>query len=207
MSTEPTITIQSARAKATSLGIPLTRDMNKDVILRLIEDAEGSGGKPTYGFSMGTQPLPGYARVVIHKGAAGGSADLFACVNGFACLIRRGVEVDIPIKILRGSLMTAKQNIARYDENERDPEKRFTEEEVYSYPFSVLAITEGRDPKHYQHETAQRKKKKNQKVFWKVNGYYPKPRELREWIAGGGLEKALEELKGTKNEDVFAVNE
>jgi hypothetical protein len=170
--------------------------MDKAAILKLIEDTENRG-KVAFMGTLGEKPPLGYARVIIHRNpdARNANTEMFACVNGLACLIKRGVEADIPIKILRGSLMTAVTTVNRFNENERDVDKRYYEEDVYSYPFTVLMITEGKDPKHYQHEEAQRRKNKNKKIFWRVNGYYPKPKELREWIAGGGLKEALEILK------------
>jgi hypothetical protein len=166
--------------------------MSHEDIERLIEASELNGNRPAFNNTLGNLPPPGYARVIIHKSSdpSAHNSGVTLGVNGLMCLVAQGIEVDIPIKILRGSLMTAVSEIARYNENGKTQEEKFFTETSYSYPFTVLHITEGEDPRHYQHENSQKKKRKNQKLFWKENGFYPTPQQLREWISAGGL-KAL----------------
>jgi hypothetical protein len=129
------------------------------------------------------RPAPGWARIQIHKNPdpRASNTDVFVSVNNYQVQIKRGVPVDVPIKILRGSLMLSEMEVLRENESERDIEKRFYWEKVPSYPYTVFDINEGPDPRG-QYEKTVTKKNKAKRQFKTDNGYWPKPAELRAYM-------------------------
>lgn len=182
------MTIAQLRQLAASYNLPVKRDMNAASLAALISAHESGPSEVLPVTSQSSdRPLPGWARIEIHKDASphASNADVFAGVNGYTVLIKRGVKVDVPIKILRGSLMDAKSEVLRENPNEGDPDKRYSFEEVYQYPFTVYDINEGPDPRD-TYEKAVKRKMQPRVRFRDKNGYWPKPAELREWLMKQG---------------------
>jgi hypothetical protein len=182
------MTIAELRSEAARLRLPLTRDMSRSAILESVRSASESQREILAGIVDSDKPLPGWARIEISRESdpKASNADVYCQVNGYAVLIRRGVPVDVPIKILRGSLMSAKMKIMREDQSKplTDPE-RYKFEDVYSYPFTVHAITEGPDPRPGIEAVAKRRNAPRRR-FYNENGFWPKPAELKEWLRMGG---------------------
>lgn len=187
--------LDDLRVKAGSLGIPVSKTMNTQTLQKLIDNYEGNNAQKhvdRFDDITGDRPKPGYARVIIHKNPdpRAANTDWWGSVNGFAVQVRRGEEVDIPIKILRSSLMLTKMTILRdRGDDWAGSADRYYEDEVYDTPFTVLMITEGQDPKHYHYENNQKKKNSNRVEFHREHGFWPKPQMLREWVAAGKPKK------------------
>lgn len=189
------MTIAELRSEASRLRIPLTRDMSKSIIVETIKRVTSGPIDRIVGKADTDRPLPGWARIEISRESdpKASNADVYTQVNGYAVLIQRGVEVDVPIKILRSGLMLAKMKILREDHTKTltDPE-RYKWEDVYSYPFTVHAITEGPDPRPGIEAVAKRRNAPRRR-FWQENGYWPKPAELKDWLRNGGGRSSTKE--------------
>ncbi len=175
--------ISKLRQIAAAEGVPITRDMKAEMILHLIKESRNSS-IPKARLAISDRPDPGWARIEIHRDPdpKAANSDVFAAVNGYQVLIQRGVKVDVPIKILRGSLQLAKNQVLREDTNKKfSDEGRYFLEEVYAYPFTVHDIHEGPDPRPGT-EAAAARKNAPRKQFHKEKGYWPRHQELRDWL-------------------------
>jgi hypothetical protein len=181
------MSIAELRQEASRHRVPLTRDMNRSMIIEALRAVKDSSIDRIVGAYDTDRPLPGYARIEISREAdpKASNADVYVQVNGYAVLIKRGVAADVPIKILH-ALTNAKMKIMREDNTKglTDPE-RYKFEDVYSYPFTVHAITDGPDPKPGI-EAVARNRNAPRRRFHEKHGYWPKPAELKEWLRGGG---------------------
>ncbi len=181
--------IAKLRAIASAEGVPITRDMKAEMILMLIKEQRNAPLQRAREAS-GDRPDPGWCRLEIHKDPdpMANKTDVYASVNGYAVLIQRGMKVDVPIKILRGSLMNSKNLVLREDTRKNFSEEgRFYFEEVYNYPFTVYDINEGPDPPgRHGSEIANIKKGAPRRAFHAKYGYWPKSAELRDYIRSGG---------------------
>ena len=178
--------ISELRKKAGIYRIGLTRDMTKEDIINALR-AKMAEGK----FAMeavGDAPKPGFARITVHldTNPTASNRPVYVCVNGYAVLIPRGLQVDVPIKIVE-ALNNAKSK--RLRENPTVPPSnpaRFYFEEVANYPFNIHSMTPGPDPRGEIEKTkaavfAPRKK------FHEKFGYWPKEDELKEALRDGRL--------------------
>lgn len=177
--------ISVLRKKAADLGLPLRRDMTAPQIAQMVFDSEnGPSERIARVSNTESRPEPGYARIEILRDPSphASNSDVFLGVNGYTVQIKRGMVVDVPIKILRGSLMNSVAEVLREDTSQVDPEKRYTWELVHTYPFTVYDINEGPDPRD-THERTTRRKMVAKRAFKKANGYWAKSAELRAWMA------------------------
>lgn len=183
-----TMTMAQLRKTASNEGVSLSRDMTAPIIVELIERNRGRGVEIAPVVVDDSRPKPGWARIEIHRDPTPGAANnkIYVGVNGYQCEIARGVIVDVPIKLLRGSLMTARTEVLREDTSvaENDP-NRYSYEHVYSYPFTVHDIVEGPDPRP-RLEPANAARNGPRKAYFKEHGAWPKPVELRDWLRTGG---------------------
>ncbi len=180
-----TLPIADLRKMASDYGLPLRRSMGTaDIAALIYENTNGPSERVMRVNDQGNRPAPGYARVEILRDPSpqASNTDVFLGVNGYTVQIKRGMVVDIPIKILRGSLMNSVAEVLREDTTQVDPEKRYTWELVHTYPFTVYDINEGPDPRN-THEKTTRKKMAAKRAFKKANGYWAKSAELRAWMA------------------------
>lgn len=180
------LSITDLRKKAHELGLPLRRDSTKTDIIAMIRDVETAPiARPAMVTDDSSRPAKGFARIEIHKDPTPGASNspVFVAVNSYQVLVQRGVKVDVPIKILRGALMTAKQEVLREDQTKpsSDPD-RFIYEEVYAYPFTVYDIHEGEDPRG-QLERAARTRARERRAFHAANKYWPNAQQLKEWLS------------------------
>jgi hypothetical protein len=186
--TDQKLDIAKLRQQAKTLNIPITRTMNASQIKGAIDNATNGPVQRIVSTIDTDAPPPGWARIEILpvNDPKASNADVYCQVNGYAVLIRRGVPVDVPIKILEGSLRVAKMKVLRENQNKAfdDPE-RFVFEEMYSYPFIVHAVTPGPDPRPVL-EAVAAKRNAPRRRFWEENGYWPKPKELKDWLSNGG---------------------
>ncbi len=191
MSETPTdlneMNIAQLRQQASKLRVPITRTMGADHIRNAIKLATEGPVKRLGGTNDRDRPEPGWARIQIdlERDPRASNADVYIQVNGFAGLVKRGVPADVPIKFV-DALESAKMEVMREDQTkaDNDPE-RYKFELVYSYPFRILDRVEGPDPKPVLESIAARRNAPRRR-FWKENGYWPKPAELKEWLSNGG---------------------
>lgn len=182
--------IAELRAIASKYSLPLRRDMTVADIAAMVASHEGGYTASAPVAEDNPRPAPGWARIEIQRDPSPGSSNgpIFAGVNGYQVLIKRGVKVDVPIKILRGSLLAAEAEVLRENPNERDLDRRFTYEKMLTLPLIVYDIHEGPDPRN-EYELTVKSKNKNKRAFRAEHGYWPKPVELKEWLANKSRDK------------------
>lgn len=90
---------------------------------------------------------PGFARIVLHKDPTPGHANspVQVGLNGQFYHIPRGVEVDIPLEFV-DVLISAKQSVMRQkaEPSAANPAGEVVWEDIYSYPFQVIAVKPGK---------------------------------------------------------------
>lgn len=186
------LTIGELRKKAGIYRVPLSRDMTKDDIINAIRVKMAEGKYALE--AQGDAPKPGFARIEVHLDGnpTASNRPVYVCVNGYSVLIPRGVKVDVPIKIVE-ALNNARSK--RLRENPTVPTSnpaRFYFEEVANYPFNILGMTPGPDPRGDLEKTkaamfAPRKK------FHEKFGFWPKDEDLKDALRDGRL--TLEEVR------------
>lgn len=175
--------ISELRTIAAGYGLPLKRDMAVAQIAAMIAGHE-SGPVINTTEAMGERPNPGYARIEIQRDTNPGASNaaLFFGVNGYQVQIQRGKKVDVPIKILKGAIEGAEVEVLREDTTQTDLEKRYTFEKMPALPYTVYDINPGPDPRD-DYEKAAKSRNRNKRAFRSEFGYWPKPAELKEWLA------------------------
>lgn len=174
------------KKKAAVYRIQLTKDMDHDAILAQVK-AKVSTGK--YAFeAIGDAPKPGYARIRIFNDPSPSASNrpVYVSVNGYSVLIPREVEVDVPIKIVE---VLANAKSARLVENKSEPlssASRFAFKEVQNYPFAVVSVTHGPDPRG-TYEKAAAAKERPREAYREKFGYYPSDEDLKEALRSGEL--------------------
>lgn len=174
------------RKRAATYRIQLTKDMTHEDILAQVKAKVGSGKYALE--AIGDAPKPGYARIRVFNDPSPGASNrpVFVSVNGYSVLIPREVEVDVPIKIVE-ALGNARSS--RLTENREAPigsPQRFTFKEVQNYPFAIVAVTQGPDPRG-TYERAAAQKERPREAYREKFGYYPNEEELKEALRSGDL--------------------
>lgn len=166
--------------------IPVTPTMTKD---DLISALEGKVKHEQIALpAVSNAPAPGRTRIKIFRDPSPGASNfpVYASVNGFRVNIPRGIEVDVPHKIVE-VLNNATQLVLK--ENIQEPlnsPKRHTWEESQSYPFQILASTPGNDPKPGA-EKERAAKTRLRELHVKKFGSWPTDEELKNAIKNGEL--------------------
>lgn len=178
--------IREIRKNAANLyGVHVTKEMTEEDIFNAIRvRAEGSDFAVK---AKGDMPRPGWARIVIQKVSGQSNRPLIFSVNRYRCSVPRGVEVDVPIKVYR-SIRNCKRKEYILDEGEAiNSPNRMRWEVMDVYPMTLVAITEGPDPRP-NHERSKAAKLRPYYAFFEKNGWYPSPTEVKQAIINGTLE-------------------
>lgn len=174
--------IAQARQYASANKIPLPKTATFEQAVGLIKEFVNGPVKKIHGTFDTDLPPPGYARLTIdlERDPKSSNADVYCQVNGYSVLIKRGVKADVPIKILH-CLENAQMEVFRESREGTGPGQF---EMVYSYPFKVHAVVDGPDPKPGFEKTAAARNAPRRR-FRDKKGYWPKPKELKEWLSNG----------------------
>ena len=187
--------INELRKLATTVyRIVLTRDMSEADIRKAIEAKKKKSDYAELAELVGGAPKPGYARILVHKDPSPGASNrpVPLGINGYRIAIPRGIEVDVPIKVV-GVLNDAKVSVLREDTSlaPNDP-GRFKFESAHSYPFSLITMTPGPDPRP-GYEQNREKQMRPRVKFRDKYGYWPRKEELREAMRRGDLDDIIKD--------------
>lgn len=186
--------------------VAFTRDMTKEEIIEAIK-AKHKDRDVVLLAEAGAGPKPGWARILLHKDPTPGAGNrpVYIQVNGYKVTVPRGVEVDVPIKVVN-VLNDAKE--LRKEEDPSEPynsPKRWRNMLVHSYPFQTLAVTPGPDPRPGLEKS--KAAKYGPRVAYRDKfGRWPQRAELLEAIKDGIIklrptdQLAAKEFKDTKGE-------
>jgi hypothetical protein len=187
------------KKKAATYRIAITKDMDHEQILALVK-AKVSSGKYALE-AMGDAPKPGYARIRVFNDPSPTASNkpVYVSVNGYAVLIPREIETDVPVKIVE-ALGNAKSS--RLIEDQTQPVGsvgRFRFKEVQNYPFAVITVTPGPDPRG-TYERAAAQKERPREAYREKFGYYPTEDELKEALRSGDL--TIERVRPAADKDL-----
>lgn len=145
------MSIQALRKFAALYRITLPKTATKDDILEIINNKRNAQdlAKVVSDEDRNRGPLPGWARINVHADPTPGAANnpVYVNANGYVVTVPRGVDVDVPIKVV-GVLNDAVEQ--RLVENFQEPmtsPNRWEYKKMLSYPFNVIAQTPGPDPR------------------------------------------------------------
>lgn len=168
-------------------GIQVTKEMNERDIIAAIRNKQDR--QNFVGRANSNAPQPGWARIVIHKDGRAGASNrpIYFSVNGYRITIPRGVEVDVPIKVVDGPLRDSlEMHIVEDPSEPMNSSSRFKREMAPSYPYNELMRTPGEDPRPGDIES-RRAKTKPREDFRDKYGYWPSHIELKEAIKEGAI--------------------
>lgn len=179
-----TMTIAQARSAAKLYNVPLSREMTLEDIRAAIR-AKIKKHNMVRVADVSDAPAPGRWRIVVHKstenGAKVGGRPVQVNVQGYRCSIPRNVPVDVPEKVVR-----VLENSYHYVTVEQENGVSVFEPQL-SYPFQVLAKTDGPDPSP-GYEKVKKKWYMARMKFRDHFGYWPKNQAmLREAIKEGHI--------------------
>lgn len=153
--------------------ITVPRESTKADIIREVMRLVNQGAAVA---AFGTIP-PGYARIKLHQTGERSDADVIVSVQGYTSFVPMNKEVDVPIKVLEALKLAEETNYSANPaykptaDHDGDNVKKITQ---YSYPFSVLGINPGPDPRPSSWQTAREELVAKKRQFMKVHGYWPK---------------------------------
>lgn len=131
------LTVAKTSTKEDIINIIKQKRNSQDMALIVDEETAGSG------------PKPGWSRIQLHRDPTPGAENhpLYVGCNGYNIAIPRGVDVDVPNKVV-GVLNDATEQ--RLVENYSAPSgsaERWSYQKQLSYPFSLIAMNPGPDPR------------------------------------------------------------
>lgn len=183
-STLAELTVEQLKKYATLYKIPFNKDSSKEELIVLIEN-KNKNKQLSVAMDTSKAPAPGRTRIVIQKDASlgpkAGNRAVPVFVNGYRADIPRGVPCDVPHKVV-DLLQNCMHPQTVIDEN--DPQGASKVELLPSYPFNILASTEGPDPAP-GFEKVKAKTHRPREVFYQLFGYWPHKAALREAIKEG----------------------
>lgn len=128
--------------------IPIANTADKAEIIEAIKSKSKTREMATVA-ETDNRPAPGWARIELHRDPTPGSSNrpLYVSINGYRVTIPRGVQVDVPEKIV-GVLNDAKEwkLVENQDEPLNSP-RRYQRQPMLSYPFQLIDRTPGPDPR------------------------------------------------------------
>lgn len=187
-------TIAQLRTYASLQRVAITREMTKEDIIAAIK-AKNKDKDFLRIAEVGSMPLPGFARILMHRDPTPGAANrpVYVHVNGYKCTVPRGVEVDVPHKVV-SVLNDAKEQRKEVDQSQPlDSPNRIRNVSVHSYPFQLISMTPGPDPRPGLEKTKQ--SAYGPRVAFRDRfGRWPKRAELLEAIKEGLIKMNAGEL-------------
>jgi hypothetical protein len=180
--------IGQLRKYATLNRVALTRDMNKQDIIDAIK-TKAKDRDVLKIAEVGSAPKPGFARIILHRDPTPGASNrpIYVNANGYKCTVPRDIEVDVPIKVVH-VLNDAKEQRKELDPDASMDERGGRRERtvwVHSYPFQLLAMTPGEDPRPSSSLKAKQAAYGPRVAFRDRFGRWPKRAELLEAIKDG----------------------
>lgn len=190
--------IGKLREYASHLRVAIPKTATKVEIIQILENKVRQRAVPELA-SHATGVRPGYAKIRINEDPSPGASNLpvYINANGYQCTIPRGVDVIVPMRVVRtlndAITRKKKQSITR----NADGRESFTETEmnVLSYPFQVLEMTPG--PEVLTPLEAQKKRIMGPRIrYWQMFGRWPRPADLQRALEKGLIKLNEEEELG-----------
>lgn len=159
------------------------KSTKEDIIYAILEKIKGGEAAPQAFGAL----APGWARVQLHQTGERSDADVIMAINGYVCFLPMNKEIDVPIKVVDGILRASKEKNYTAGAYAPTPHKdgdNIQVVEAFSYPFSVIGINPGPDPRPSSWQIAREKVIEQKREFYKHQGYWPSTKKvLAEWQA------------------------
>lgn len=175
--------ISAVRERAVkNFGLKLQRDYSKEDIINLII---GVASKADFA-SIATDelPAPGWSRIKAFPVPGRSTFPFYVGCNGYFIWIPYNVPVDVPTKMC-GVLNDAQE--MRITTDEFGNQTRTMES---SYPYQLIHVTEGPDPRP-GFEVGRERKIAAKRAFADKLGYWPKNKDIQEARHGAILKEAI----------------
>lgn len=173
-------------------GIKLSREHTKDQIIQLIMDKLSTS---EYVQQAEGELKPGYARIKLSRTEGKTELPYFNC-NGYFGWIPVEVEVDVPIKLI--------EHFNNAVEMKKKPHPEFADQYIdvmsLSYPFSVLGINPGPDPKPGREAMTERKWRPYIAFFEKF-GRFPSQKLLEQYMTSSIAFNAFKAMEDNNTEE------
>lgn len=172
------MSLEKLRKYCSFYRIPIANSAERDDIIHAIK-AKMKGKDLAMVAETSDRPLPGWARIEVHRDPTPGHANrpIYVAINGYRITIPRGTPVDVPIKI-KDVLNDAKE--WKLVENHDEPLnslRRYQRQAVLSYPYQLHDLNPGPDPRPgYEKSKAAHYGPRFE--FFEQFGRWPKKQEL-----------------------------
>lgn len=181
------MTIGELRQYASLLRVPLAKtDTMEEIRQKITKHVERKSvarlATPT------TTVEPGWAKIIVNEDPMPGAANspVYVNANGYQCTLPRGVPIIVPIKIVNVLNDAVVNRIKQTSSFVPGQPLQETRVRVLSYPFQVLEMNPGPDPRPGL-EAAKRKTAGPKMKFMKKFGYWPKRGQLMRAIEAGHI--------------------
>lgn len=199
--------IGKLREYAKHMRVALDKSATKVQIIESLE-RKLNGRTTAMLAGRGDQVAPGHAKITVHEDPQPGASNMpvYINANGYVATIPRGVEVIVPLRVVR-LLNDAKVNrrkqtyIAGPDGREVFRE---TTVNVASYPYTVHEMNPGPEPMT-AHELAKQKAHRPRRKYKDLFGHWPRPGELPRAIEKGLI--SLDDGDDLSKEDSILLDE
>ena len=175
---------------AKHMRVAVNRDATAEEIIEALNKKQRGKVVPTIA-QQGSSLRPGYARIRIDETQSSDKQmPVYIFDNGLEMTIPRGVEVEVPQRIvhhLRNAKVRRRKQI-----DGPDGRPKTTILEVLQYPFQVLDINPGPDVKTKREIAAERMigpRRRYREMF----GRWPRPRDITRAIESGLLKLNMDE--------------
>lgn len=182
------LSIAQLREYAKHLRVPLERTATKEEIIKVIDNKLNGRVMPQLA-TAGTKVPPGYARIKLQEDPTPGHQNLpiYINANGYEATIPRGVEVIVPMRVVRvlNDAVTKKKNQVVTEDNDTGRfSTRETVVEAQSFPFQLLESTPGPEVRT-AHELNKLKIQRPREAYKRLFGRWPRAGDLTRAIEKG----------------------
>lgn len=186
--------IAKLREYAKHLRLAAAKTWTKADFIKAIDAKLNGRNVPELANAFTSVP-PGYAKITVHEDASPGASNIpvYLNANGYVCTIPRGVEVIVPMRVVRtlqdATVNKRKQSIVM-DQHGREVFKETTVKSP-SYPFTVHEMVPGPEvlTAHEKGKVRQARLRKQYKQLF------------MRWPAQGDLARAIEKGLITLSDD------
>lgn len=198
--------IGKLREYAKHMRVALAKTATKEEIVEALLAKLNGRTTAVLATDNGSVP-PGYAKITVHEDPTPGASNtpVYINANGYVATIPRGVEVVVPMRVVR-LLNDAKVNRRKQTYTAgADGREVFRETtiSVPSYPYTVHEMVPGPEPLT-SHEISKQKAQRPRKRYKELFGHWPRPGELPRAIEKGLI--SLEDGEDLTKEDSIILD-
>lgn len=178
------MTVGQLKEVAKHMRVAVNKDASAEEIIEALNKKQ-RGRQVADIVEKGTSLKPGYARIRIDETQnSNRQIPVYIFDNGLELTIPRGVEVDVPLRIvqhLRNSVVKRRRQV-----DGEDGRPKTTYLDVLQYPFQIIDMNNGPDFKTKREQSAERligPRRRYRDMF----GRWPRPRDMTRAIEHGLL--------------------